>query len=148
MLGLVNEPSWLRFVGDRGVRTLDDARKYILEGPVASYERLGFGMYRVELKATGAPIGICGLVKRDSLGDVDLGYALLPAHWGRGYAFEAASAVLAFARGELGLRRVVAVTASDNTASVRVLEKLGMRYERKVRLSADDEEISLFAIEG
>jgi RimJ/RimL family protein N-acetyltransferase len=144
MLALLNDPSWLRFIGDRGVRTLEDARKYILDGPVDSYERVGFGMYLVERKETGEPVGICGLVKRDALDDVDIGYAFLPGFRRRGYAIEAASAVLRYGRDVVGLRRVVAITDPENEASIRVLEKLGMRYEKKVRLSKDGEEISLY----
>lgn len=145
ILVLLNDPSWLRFIGDRGVRTLEDARKYILDGPVDSYERFGFGMYLTELKESGEPIGICGLVKREALDDVDIGYAFLPQFRGKGLAFEAASAVMAYGRKVLRLGRIVAITAPDNDASIRVLEKLGMRYERKVRLSPDGDEISLFA---
>lgn len=142
---LVNEPSWLRFIGDRGVRTVEDAREYIARGPAASYERFGFGLYLTESKEGGVPAGICGLVKRESLEDVDLGFAFLPRFWGRGYAYESAAAVLEYARSALGLKRLVAVTAPDNHASIRLLEKLGFRFERMVRLSADDEEIKLFA---
>jgi RimJ/RimL family protein N-acetyltransferase len=145
ILALLNEPSWLRYIGDRGVRTLDDARDYILKGPMESYRRLGFGMYRTELKEGGTPIGICGLVQRASLKDVDIGFALFPQFWGKGYAYEAASAVLAFGRSVLGLRRIVAVTTHDNHDSISVLEKLGMRFERMVRLSEDDVEICLFS---
>ncbi|HEV3470953.1 MAG TPA: GNAT family N-acetyltransferase [Pyrinomonadaceae bacterium] len=145
--GLVNEPSWLRFIGDRGVRTVEDARRYIADGPVASYGRHGFGLYLTELKAGGDPAGICGLIKRESLEDVDLGFAFLPRFWGRGYASEAAAAVLEYGKSAFGLRRVVAVTAPDNQASIRVLEKLGFTFERMVKLSADDEEIKLYALD-
>jgi RimJ/RimL family protein N-acetyltransferase len=110
-----------------------------------SYRRLGFGMYRTELKEGGTPIGICGLVQRASLKDVDIGFALFPQFWGKGYAQEAASAVLAFGRSVLGLRRIVAVTTHDNHDSISVLEKLGMRFEKMVRLSEDDVEICLFS---
>lgn len=144
ILVLLNDPSWLRFIGDRGVRTLEDARKYILDGPVDSYERVGFGMYLTELKESGESIGICGLVKRDALDDVDIGYAFLPPFRRRGFAFEAASAVMRYGKDVVGLRRVVAITDPDNEASIRVLEKLGMSYEKKVRLSKDGEEISLY----
>lgn len=147
ILGLVNEPSWLRFIGDRGVRTLEDARRYIADGPVASYERFGFGLYLAELKEGRVPAGICGLIKRESLEDVDLGFAFLPEFWGRGYARESAAAVLDYGRGRLGLKRVVAVTAVDNHASIRLLEKLGFSFERMVRLSEGDEEVKLFARE-
>ncbi|MDQ3804858.1 MAG: GNAT family N-acetyltransferase [Acidobacteriota bacterium] len=145
ILGLLNEPSWLRFIGDRGVRTVGDAREYIAKGPAASYERHGFGLYLTELKEGGAPVGICGLLKRESLEDVDLGFAFLPKFWGRGYAYESAAAVLEYARSAFGLKRIVAVTAADNHASIKLLEKLGLRFEKTVRLSEDDEEIELFA---
>lgn len=110
-----------------------------------SYRRLGFGMYLTELKEGRTPIGICGLVKRASLKDVDIGFALFPQFWGKGYAQEAASAVLAFGKSALRLRRIVAVTTHDNRDSIRVLEKLGLRFERMVRLSEDDVEICLYA---
>ena len=148
MLGLLNEPSWLRFIGDRGVRTLDDARRYLLEGPVAMYERLGFGLYATTLKGDdAAPIGICGLVKRDGLDDVDIGFALLPKFWGKGYASEAATAVMDYARNVVGLERVVAITSVDNESSARLLEKIGLRFEKVVRLTPDGEKIRLFAWE-
>jgi RimJ/RimL family protein N-acetyltransferase len=147
MLRLLNEPSWLRFIGDRGVRTLDDARSYILNGPVAMYARMGFGFYIVELKDDQIPIGICGLIKRDFLDDVDIGYALLPQYWAKGYAYEAASAVMDYGMGALGLKRLIAITSSDNDRSARVLEKLGMRYERMVAYPDDGKEVRLFAIE-
>lgn len=145
ILALLNEPSFLRFVGDKGVRSIADARDYILHGPIASYERFGFGLFRTELK-TGVPIGICGLLKRDSLEDVDVGFALLPEYWGQGYAFEAASAVLTYARDVFALQRIVAITDPDNFASIKVLEKLGLRFERMVKLSEGTPEIKLFRI--
>jgi len=147
ILGLLNDPSFLRFIGDKGVRTLEDARRYISEGPIASYERFGFGLYLTELRDDGASIGICGLLKRDSLEDVDVGFAFLPPFWSKGYAFEAASAVMAYGRSVLGLRRIVAITSPDNEASIRLLEKLGMRFESMVRLSEDSSEVRLFASE-
>jgi ribosomal-protein-alanine N-acetyltransferase len=145
MLRLLNEPSFIQNIGDRGVRTLDDARAYILGGPVASYERHGFGLWLVEEKDSGAPAGICGLLKRDALEDVDIGYALVPEHWSKGYALESASAVVAYARDELGLRRVVAITDVDNQRSCGLLERLGFRHERMIRLSGDAQELKLFA---
>ncbi len=147
-LGLLNEPSFLQFIGDRGVRTLEDARAYILKGPVDMYERLGFGLYIAELKGEGVPIGICGLVKRDFLEDVDIGYALLPRFWGQGYACEAASAVMEYGQGTLGLKRIVAITHPDNQSSIRVLEKLGFRFDRMIRTKADGPETRLFVWEA
>ena len=148
ILELVNEPSWLRFIGDKGIRTIDDARSYILTGPVASYNRFGFGLYLTELKDSRIPIGICGLVKRESLKDVDIGFAFLSKFWGKGYAQESASAVIAFAKRALGLSRIVAITTPDNHSSIKVLEKLGFCYEQMVRFSEGDPELRLFAING
>ncbi len=148
ILNLLNQPSYLQFIGDKGVRTLDDARNYILAGPMDSYDRRAFGLYLTTLKDDGTPIGICGLLKRESLDAPDTGYAFLPAHWSRGYAFESASAVLTYARSALGLTRLIAVVSPDNARSIRLLEKLGLRFERMVRLSADEIEIKLFATDG
>jgi RimJ/RimL family protein N-acetyltransferase len=145
IIGLLNDPSFLRFIGDKGVRTLDDAREYISNGPIASYERFGFGMYLTERKDDAVPIGICGLLKREALKDVDVGFAFLPQFWSKGYAFESASAVMAYGRNVLGLTRIVAITSPDNEASLRLLGKLGMKFESMVRLSAESPEIRLFA---
>ena len=148
ILDLLNQPSFLRYIGDKGVRTLDDARAYLLNGPIASYDRFGFGLYRVGLRADGSAMGICGLLKRDALDDVDIGFAFLPPFWSQGYAFEAAGAVLAHARGALGLRRIVAIVSPDNAGSIRLLERLGLRFERMFRLTDDSPEIKLFASQG
>ena len=144
ILQLVNEPSWLRFIGNKSVRNLEDARAYILQGPVEMYARFGFGLYLVELKEGGISIGMCGLIKRDALEDVDIGFAFLPKYWGRGYAYEAASAVMVYGANQLGLKRIVAITSVDNDSSIKLLEKLGLRFERMVKLSDDAEEIKLF----
>ena len=133
MLQLLNDPSWIHFIGDRGLRSIDGARSYILNGPVQMYARLGFGLYLVELKDGGTPIGICGLVKREFLDDVDIGYGFLPQYRSKGYAYESASAVIEYARQTLGLKRIVAITSSDNDRSARLLEKLGLRYEQMVK---------------
>jgi RimJ/RimL family protein N-acetyltransferase len=146
LLELVNEPSWIRYIGHRGLTTLDDAQLYIENGPVRMYQRLGFGLYLVELRATGAPIGICGLIKRDTLEDVDLGFAFLERFWGNGYALESASAVMSYGRQALGLSRIVAVVSHGNDRSVRVLEKLGFGFEGSIRLQPGDEALMLYAI--
>jgi RimJ/RimL family protein N-acetyltransferase len=145
ILQLLNEPSFVRNIGDKGVRTIEDAREYIVTGPLDSYERFGFGLYLTERKEEGVSIGICGLLKRESLEDVDIGFAFMPEFWGKGYAYESASAVMAYGKNTLGLSRIVAVTSPDNHGSVKVLEKLGLRFERMVRLSEDGPEIKLFA---
>lgn len=147
ILKLLNEPSFLRFIGDKNVRTLDDARRYIVNGPIESYERNGFGIYLVELKTDGTPIGMSGLVKRASLPDPDVGFAFPPAHWSKGYAVESASAVVKYARERLGLNRLLAITSPDNDASIKVLEKIGLKYERTMRLSDNESEVKLFASE-
>lgn len=146
ILELVNEPSFLRYIGDRGVRSLEGARDYILKGPIESYQRLGFGLYLVELKEGGLPIGMSGLIKRESLEDVDIGFAFLPDFWGKGYAREAASAVLALGKSAFGLCRVVAITTIDNTSSIKLLEKLSFSFERMVKLSAEEPPLKLFGI--
>lgn len=148
ILDLLNEPSFLLHVGDKGVRTEDDARRYIEDGPLGSYARLGFGLNLVQRRDGGEPVGICGLLKRAWLDDVDLGFALHPPFWGRGYAFEAASAVLAHAREQLGLRRIVAVTSLGNAPSIQLLGKLGFRFERVARFTEGGEELRLFASEA
>ena len=144
ILELLNDPSWLRFIGDKGVRTLDDARAYIRNGPGDMYTRLGHGLYLTELKDGGTPIGLCGLIKRDTLENVDIGFAFLPLYRARGYAHEAASATLAYARNTLGLKRIVAITSPDNQASGRLLEKIGLRFEGMVRLAGGSGEVRLF----
>ena len=148
ILELVNEPSFIQNIGDRGVRTLEDARSYILRVAISSYEKNGFGLYLVELKDSEESIGMCGLIKRDGLEDVDIGYAFLPRFWLRGYAVEAAAAVKNYARDVLGLRRLVAITDPANQGSIRVLEKIGLKYEKMVRLSTDDIELKLFAVDA
>lgn len=147
ILKILNDPSFIRNIGDRKVRSLDDARDYTTNKLIASYEKFGFGMYLVILKDTGMPAGICGLVKRDGLEDVDIGYAFLPQYWSKGYATEAAMAVKEYAKNTIGLKRLVAITDPENLGSVRVLEKIGLEFEKMVRLSKDDIELKLFAID-
>ena len=145
MLTLLNEPSWLRFIGDRGIRTIGEATIYIVQGPVAMYENLGFGLCIVELKDLARPVGMCGLTKRDYLEAPDIGFGVLPDYWGNGYAYEAAAAVLHFAKTDLGLKRVLATTRLDNVASQKLLETLGLRFERVMRHSDVDRDLRLYA---
>jgi ribosomal-protein-alanine N-acetyltransferase len=147
ILELLNEPSFLRFIGDKGVRTLEDAREYIRKGPADSYERRGFGLYLTRLKDAEVSIGICGLVKRDALEDVDIGFAFLPRFWSQGYAFESASAVLKYGHEVIGLKRIVAITNPDNESSIRLLEKLGLRFDRLIQLPDNAGENKLFVPE-
>src|ERR1700722_4912000 len=141
---LVNERGFFRNIGDKGGRTLDGARDYILSGPVASYAKFGFGLYVVVLKETGAAIGICGLLKRDSLEDVDVGFALLEKFRRKGFAYESAAAVMEYGRNKLGLKRIVAITSPDNEGSIRVLEKIGLQFEKMIRMPGSDENTRLF----
>jgi RimJ/RimL family protein N-acetyltransferase len=145
---LVNEPAFIRNIGDKGVRTLEDARNYILTGPVASYAKFGFGLYLVELRETEEAIGICGLLKRDSLEDVDIGFALLERFRRKGFARESAAAVVGYGRNALGLKRIVAITSPDNEGSMRVLEKIGLRFEKMIRMPGSDEDTRLFVPRG
>jgi len=145
ILVLLNEPSFIQNIGDRGVRSLADAHDYLVNGPIASYTRHGFGLYLVELAATEEPIGICGILQREALPDPDLGFAFLPAYWGQGFAFEAAAAVRGYARSELGVGRLLAITSPRNDASIRLLERLGFRFERMTRLENDGTELKVFA---
>jgi RimJ/RimL family protein N-acetyltransferase len=144
ILELVNDPDWLRYIGDKGVRNLDDARAYLENGPMAMYGRVGFGLFRVELKDSGTPIGMCGLIKRDTLPDVDIGFAYLPQFRGHGYGREAARATLDYGRDVVGLKRIIAITSPDNDASGRLLEAIGLRFERNFDISPEDRSVRLY----
>ena len=147
ILGLLNKPSFLQYIGDKGVRTLDDARAYLREGPMDSYERHGFGLYLVEMKESGVPMGICGLLKRDTLDDVDVGFAFVPQFWLQGYAFESTAAVIAYGKNTLGLRRIVAITQPDNVGSIKTLEKVGFAFERMIQFAEKEPEIRLYGLD-
>jgi len=127
------------------VRTLDDARRYIAEGPARSYEVNGFGLNLVRLKANDTPIGICGVLKRDTLPDPDIGFAFLPSFWNQGYALESATAVMTHAQETLGLGRILAIPSPDNEASEKLLGKIGLRFCQLMKLAADADEVKLFS---
>jgi len=148
VLRLLNDESFLRYIGDRGVRTIEDAERYILDGPVDSYARNGYGLYCVELVETGEAAGICGLVNRPALADPDIGFAFLPEFRGQGLAFEAARTVLEHARSELGLDHILAIVSPGNERSERLLEKLGLRYECRVRLNDEKTPLRLFVLDA
>jgi len=143
---LLNDEAFLHFIGDRGVRTPEDACRYLVEGPLASYARYGYGLFMVEHRDDGVPIGICGLLLRPSLEAPDIGFAYLAPFRGQGYGLEAAEATLRYAREELGIERVVAVTQADNVASVALLRRLGLEREGTTRIDDDAPEIELYAI--
>jgi RimJ/RimL family protein N-acetyltransferase len=145
ILDLLNQPSFLKNIGDRHVRNLQDAENYIRNGPMASYGQHGFGLLLVELKDTRTSIGMCGLIKREVLQDVDIGFAYLPQYWGQGFAFEAASAVMAYSKDVINLKRIVAVVAPKNERSIRLLEKIGLKFERMMTWPDDDFELKLYS---
>jgi [ribosomal protein S5]-alanine N-acetyltransferase len=144
ILELLNEPDYIKNIADRGVRTAEDARKYIENGPAASYAKNGFGLFAVTLKESGVPIGMCGLIKRDFWDDIDIGYAFLERYRGKGYAYESASAIMDYGRKVLKIKRIVAFTTLDNDASIRVLEKIGLRFEKIMSVPAWEGESRLF----
>ncbi len=147
ILDLLNQPSWLEFIGDRGVRNLDDARAYINDGPLAMIRQHGFGLYLAEVKSSGKAIGMCGLLKRETLDDVDIGFAFHPDFWGQGYAKEAAAACVEYAQDKLGLDRLVAITMPTNQASIALLKAVGMQYQKDISLGGGDEILQLFSKE-
>lgn len=147
ILELTNDPEWIRYIGDRGIRTPEDALAYIETGPRAMYAQHGFGLYAVELRDLPAqPIGLCGLLKRPWLEDADLGFAFLPGFRRAGYAYEAAAATLGHARAAFGMTRVLAIVTPGNAGSIRLLEKLGMRLEQTVRAPGDASDLCLYAV--
>jgi RimJ/RimL family protein N-acetyltransferase len=143
ILDLLNQPTFVKYIGDRNVRTVEEAGQYILSRFVVSYEKFGYGLYLVELKENKVPIGICGLVKRDSLPDADIGFAFLPDYCSQGYATESARAIFDYAKDVLKLKRILAITTKDNENSGKLLEKIGIRFDRLIRL--DGEELKLFS---
>ena len=145
-LALLNDPGFIEHIGDRGVRTLDEAEQSLRDGPIAMQAECGHSLYVVELHADGTPIGMCGLIKRAALDGVDIGYAYLAAHCGCGYAEEAGRAVLGYAA-TLGLTRVLAITSPENTASNGLLLKLGLRLEGIVMLAPEDAGTNLYGID-
>lgn len=140
ILEVLTDPDFIANVGDRGVHDLAAARRYIADNMLASYRSHGFGLYMVELRANAAPLGICGLLRRDSHPDVEIGFAFVPRARGQGYALEAARATLDFARRAFGLSRIVGLTAPHNRRSILILERLGFHSEGKMRFAPDGTE--------
>lgn len=145
ILRLLNEPSFLEFIGDRQVRNLNDAERYIREGPMASVAAHGHGLLHVHLRNQNIPIGICGLVHREYLPDPDIGFALVPEYWGQGYTKEAANAAMVHGREILGIKNILAITSPSNLRSIRVLEKLGLHFKDERSLSLGSSPIRVFS---
>jgi ribosomal-protein-alanine N-acetyltransferase len=145
---LLNDESFLKFIGDKGVRNADDARRYLADGPMDSYRRHGFGLYLVSRRDNERKLGMCGLVRRDGLDHPDIGFAFLPAHRSQGFAYESAAAVMRYARDSLGLGRILGICNPDNDGSIRLLGKAGFVFERRLRLTADADPVNLYSNEG
>lgn len=141
---LLNTEGWLKYIGTRNINSPDDARVYITDKLMAGYERNGFGFYMMELKENGKPVGMCGLTKREALDDADIGFALLPEYEGNGYAFEAASASMEYAEKVLGLKTISGITVEYNKPSIKLLERIGLTFDKKVNLPDDNEELMYF----
>src|ERR1700681_2796971 len=146
VLRLVNEPSYLQNIGDKGVRTLEQAATYLLEGPIKSYQLHGHGLYLVVLKESQQLVGTCGLLKRDQFPDADLGYAFLPEFWSQGFAYESASAVVDFGKHTLGLSRIIALVAPANSPSIKLLKKLGFSYSEQVKMEPSGADAALYEL--
>ena len=145
---LLNEPTFRRYIGDKGVRTVDDARRYLREAPLRHYEQHGFGLCRVSLRESGVPVGMNGLVHRPEFDHPDLGFAFLKDHWSNGYALESSIAIVEYVRKTLGIDTVIAMADEGNAASVRLLEKLGFRYRQRVTMPGESSEVLQFELAG
>jgi len=147
MLAVWNDPAFIRYVADRGIRTLEQAREAVEAGPLRLYAEYGYGPFRLRRREDGMDLGICGLFRRAGLDEPDIGFAVLPEFCGQGFGFEASAAVLDYARDALGLSCVTAIVSPQNEASIGLLEKLGLHYERQVRMPGDDHDVSLYRID-
>ncbi len=145
ILELLNTPTWLQFIGDRNVHSIEDAENYLLNGSLKSYVENGFGFYAVVAKETGNPIGMCGLIKRDTLPDIDIGFAFFPNLISKGYGFEIASAMLDYALNTLKIKRIIAIVNPDNEKSIGLIKKIGMQFEEMIKFGDDGKELMLFA---
>lgn len=143
IITLLNTPGWLRYIGDRNVRTPEQARGYLENGPLKSYELHGYGLYLVEMK-DGHPIGMCGILNRDTLDRPDIGFAFLPEFCGKGYAFEIAKATVDYAGDKLGIKKIAAITVPGNARSIRLLEKIGLTFVRPFKLPGSSEDLRLY----
>ncbi|MXV50558.1 GNAT family N-acetyltransferase [Pedobacter sp. HMF7647] len=145
IIELLNSPGWLKFIGDRSIKSEEQARRYLQDVPLKSYEINGYGLCMVQTKDEGIPVGMCGLIRRDSLDHPDIGFAFLPEFQGKGYAFEIAAAVLGYAKNTLELSVVLAIVIPENERSIRLLKKLGMAFSRMIDFSDTGEELMLFS---
>ena len=142
---LLNDPNWIKYIGNKNVHDLESAKNYILNVPIKSYKKFGFGLFLVKLKDLDIPIGICGLIKRDNLENIDIGFAFLEKYVGYGYAFESANATLEYAKNTLGIKKIIAITNEDNYNSIKVLKKIGLVFEKMIKFENEEKELMLFA---
>lgn len=145
-MALANTPSWLKYIGDRNIKTIEASKKYIRDGSIKSYEERGFGFYMVELKKNNECLGVCGLIKRDTLEDVDIGFAFMPEYEGKGYGYESASAVLHYAKNNLKMSRIIAITVPENERSIVLIKKIGLTYDKMVIPFDDKKELMQFEV--
>jgi len=144
---LVTDPTWLEHIGDKGIRSVEGARTAIIDGPCTMQEKYGHSLYVMERKSDGKPLGLCGLIKRDSLPDVDIGYAIRPAYFGQGYTYEAAAAVVQHARVQLRMKRLLGITSPANTSSIKLLEKLGLVFVENKALPPDGRSTNIYSLD-
>lgn len=144
---LVNTPGWLKYIGDRNIKTIEQAIQYLDQGPLKSYRENGFGLWLVESKEGKKSIGMCGFLKRDYLDHPDIGFAFLPEHHGKGYAFESADLCMSYAKTQLKLKTICAITLPNNYNSIKLLEKIGLKYIQPLLMPVNNEQLSLYRIE-
>ena len=147
MLAVWNDPAFIRYVGDRGIRSIDAARVALEEGALKLFSDYVYGPFRVALIADDTPVGVCGLFRREGLDEPDIGFSILPRHWRKGYAYEAASAIVRYAKTHIQLKRLSAVVSTENAASVALIKKLGLQFERMRRLPGDDDDVAIYGIQ-
>ena len=145
-LKLYTSKPFLRFVGDKSLSSVDDARQYLIDGPITMYRTHGIGLYMVELRHCQTPLGICGLIKRDTLDDIDIGYGFLPEFFGMGYGYESTKAVMNFGKNTLKLKKLVAITTEDNADSIKLLSRLGLSFARNIEEAEGQPALGLYEI--
>ena len=142
---LLNTPGWLQFIGDRNIKTGEQAIIYLESGPIKSYKQNGFGLWMVELNTDKTAIGMCGIIKRESLEHPDIGFAFLPQYFGKGYGLEVASATLSYGREKLGIEKLLAITIPGNEKSIRLLEKIGLSFKENISATEEGEQLLLYS---
>ena len=145
IIELVNSEGWLKYIGDKNIKTDAQAKEYLLNGPIKSYAQNGYGLAMVELKNDKTPIGMCGIINRETLDHPDIGFAFLPDFANKGFGYEIASKTLQYATGELGIDKVLAITVPENNASIKLLEKIGMTFQKRFNFQNDNTELLLYS---